>query len=368
MKILTYEFESAGWKFNKFSLQNVNLIVGDSGAGKTRLLNTIFNLGACVAQSKLRSGRGNWKIAISANQQEYSWDVTTREENDKVFVEQETLLLNGEPIIERKGNILKYKGSESPKLTTNQMSISILKEEELIKPLFDGFSKILRRKFFMGEPNDNSSIFAVNEKSLDKLGEKKDLFEIYKSELGLNPRLYLLQKYFLDIYEKVITYFREAFPFVTKVEILDSSVFDQLSLPGRVPIFCITEQNVDNWIRLDDLSTGMQKTLLILTDLFSLPDDTIYLIDEYENSLGMSAINTLPNVLFSEDIKLQILVTSHHPYIISKFPVENWYIAHRKGSDVVFEYGDSLVKKYGASSQDKYIQLLNDPNYMEGVK
>ena len=56
MKILTYEFLGSNWKFNKIHLQNINLIVGDSGAGKTRLLNTIFNLGTYVAQGKLGAG------------------------------------------------------------------------------------------------------------------------------------------------------------------------------------------------------------------------------------------------------------------------------------------------------------------------
>jgi hypothetical protein len=112
----------------------------------------------------------------------------------------------------------------------------------------------------------------------------------------------------------------------------------------------------------------MQKALLIITDLFSLPDDVVYMIDEYENSLGVGAINILPDILFSGEIPYQVFITSHHPYIISNFPLEYWYIAHRNGSNVKFSYGDELATRYGVSKQDLYIQLINDPIYSEGVK
>jgi predicted ATP-dependent endonuclease of OLD family len=112
----------------------------------------------------------------------------------------------------------------------------------------------------------------------------------------------------------------------------------------------------------------MQKALLILTDLLTLPDKSIYLIDEYENSLGVTPINVLPNLLLSETINIQIFVTSHHPYIISKFPVENWYVAHRKGAIVSFASGKELAQRYSTSSQEKYIQLINDPFYSEGIE
>lgn len=370
MKILDYEFSSLHWKFSKVDFQNINLIVGDSGSGKTRLLNTIFNLGTYVAQGKLGASKSNWKTTLSINGQKYFWDVTTDGDSDQVAVLDEKIYLNDEIILSRIGNEITYLKKVSPKLTSSQISISLLKEEDLIKPLYEGFAKILRRNFFSDASEKSSLIYDVNAKILHKIGKKKDLHEIYRAELGLNPKLYLLSTYFPNIYQKIISYFQESFPFITGIEIKDSGDldFDAINMSGEVKIFCVREANVDKWIRLDELSSGMKKTLLILTDLLSSPPDSIYLIDEYENSLGVSAINALPNVLFSEDIDLQIFITSHHPYIIPKFPVENWYIAHRTGSNVTFEYGDDLVKKYSVSSQDKYIQLLNDPFYTEGIK
>ncbi|NQT26088.1 ATP-binding protein [candidate division KSB1 bacterium] len=117
---------------------------------------------------------------------------------------------------------------------------------------------------------------------------------------------------------------------------------------------------------LNNLSSGMQKTLLILTDVHTLPPGSIYLIDEYENSLGVNSVNFFPNLLLEEDFKIQFLITSHHPYIINKIPIKNWYVFHRKGTEVKIIYGEKLITRYGKSKQQTYIKLLNDPFFLEG--
>jgi len=141
-----------------------------------------------------------------------------------------------------------------------------------------------------------------------------------------------------------VTAYQDTFNFIEKIEMKFSTDIDSLNMAGRYPVLCIQEKSIDKLLRLDELSSGMQKSLLILTDLYSLPKDCIYMIDEYENSLGISAINLLPDVLFSEDLGLQIFATSHHPNIIPKF------------------------QRYNLSKQDKYFQLINDPYYSEGIE
>jgi hypothetical protein len=368
MKILDYEFSSADWKFNKVNFQNVNLIVGDSGAGKTRLLNTMFNLGVYVAQSKLGVGDSHWKLKLEVGKDNYFWEVTTLRNNNESSVQSETIYLNDTLILKRGDGEIVFNGQTLPKLPRDMLSVSTLKEEGSIRPLYQGFSRIMRRNFFTDELEESSGIYAVNQQLLNQIGEKRDIYELYKANLGLNPKLYILNVFFPEIYEKILIYFKDAFQYIRDIAILDSSQFNLLNVPGNAPIFCIKETHVDKWVQLPDLSSGMQKALLILTDLFTQPKDGIYLIDEYENSLGVGPINLLPNLLFSENINTQIFITSHHPYIISKFPVENWFVAHRRGSEVSFSYGDDLVNKYSVSVQDKYIQLINDPLYSEGIE
>jgi energy-coupling factor transporter ATP-binding protein EcfA2 len=368
MKILDYEFSEEYWKFQKIEFQDTNLIVGDSGAGKTRLLNTMFNLASHVAKKQLGSV-STWKLSLGFDRDTYKWNVSTVLEDNQTIVKDEKLFLNDQLILEREGINYSFNKKTSFKLPKNEMSISSLREEELIKPLFNGFSRMLRRRFFGDELEKISSFWLVNHKLLMKIGEGKDLNELYKADPPLNYRLFILQKYFIKLFERIVSTYKEAFEFIEDIKIINSDKLDSVEIPfSGVPIFCIRERSVNKWIRLDELSSGMQKALLIITDLFALPQDIIYLIDEYENSLGVGAINILPDILFSGEVKYQVFITSHHPYIITRFPVENWYIAHRKGANVRFTYGKELVSRYSFSKQDQYLQLLNDPIYAEGIE
>ena len=370
MIIVDYEYSGSDWKFNRVRFQKINLIVGDSGTGKTRLLNTIFNLGVNVVSNKPRKV-GEWSLSLKINDDTYRWNLSIVKKDDKVVVEKEQLFLNEKIIVDRDNK--KYifcDHNDLPKLPSDELSVHVLREEKLIKPLYDGFSKTLRRRFFGDELASNTRIIVGNQKRLDNFDKKDDLNKLLIEDFELNPRLYVLSNYFPAIFHEITTYYKETYDFITDIKILDSSKFGyEMGIPGGAPIFCIKERNVDHWLRLDELSSGMQKVLLILTDLLSLPPGSIYLLDEYENSLGIGGIDFLPNLLFTKDnIDCQILITSHHPYIISNIPVEHWYVAHRIGSQVQFEYGKGLVDRYKISSQEKYMQLLNDPIYNEGIE
>ena len=107
----------------------------------------------------------------------------------------------------------------------------------------------------------------------------------------------------------------------------------------------------------------MQKVLLLLTDITTLIDNSIYMIDEYENSLGVNAIDFLPDFLAEYSGSNQFLITTHHPYLINNMPINNWRIFHQTGSDVIIKDGAEIAERYGKSKQQAFIQLLNDPYY-----
>ena len=88
-------------------------------------------------------------------------------------------------------------------------------------------------------------------------------------------------------------------------------------MPLQAPVFCIKEKEITNWISVNDISSGMQKIFLLILDLFLMKDSGILLIDEYENSLGINAINFLPDLIYTISEKCQFIITSHHPYIIN---------------------------------------------------
>jgi hypothetical protein len=378
MKIIDYEcgdYDPKGWEFDPVRFGEINLLVGDSGMGKTRLLNTIFNIGTSVARKNF-STEGEWKMTFSIDEIEYQWEVKAgREFSKEVEVEYEKLEIitegRQEVILVRDKDKFTYKDKQLPKLQRDTSSIKLLSEEDDINPIYNGFSKILRRRFFESDISQRCVPSSLPSDLLRKMNEIKDVEELYpmfQNDLSLNAGMYLLKQYFNELYVKITNYFQATFQFVDVMNVLELQQVDPIPIDTRsnVPLFCIKEKGYDDWIPLHELSSGMQKTLLVLVDFFTLPNGSIYLIDEYENSLGINAINFFPELLGEEDFNIQFFITSHHPYIINKIPAKDWYILHRMGRKVRILHGDAVIERFGLSKQQSYIKLLNDPFFKEG--
>ena len=377
MRIISYE---AGGetknelKFSKMNFGKMNLIVGDSATGKTRLLNTIFNGAIFVVRKEHKLFLGYWDMILEHSSNQYHWVMeTAKSEGDEEgkIVKEHLSIIEGDTknvLVERTYDSFIYKGDELPKLSPRESSISLLQDEDLIKPLYKGLSLIMRRNFSGPSLQEETSYQTVPQNFLKKIKKTKDLYDLFSSNLNLSCILYILSEIFNDIYEKVCSQFKAIFPFVTDVKILEADRFG-FHFPGIVPIFALKEKFHNKWIQLNEFSAGMTKVLLILTDIFRLPEEgVVYLIDEYENSLGISAINFFPNVLFESESPSQFIITSHHPYIIGNVPVKDWIILHRKGNNVLIKQGNELEKRFSKSKQKAFIQLINDPFYSEGVE
>lgn len=375
MRLFSYEYQDTngpGWKFSPIEFGKINLLVGDSATGKTRVLNTIFNLGRFVASKEFKSGY--WNIKFQHKEQVYRWILESFEKDEDQIISQEKLFLvdNEEkevPIVLRDKDKFIFMSNELPKLSPDETSISMLKEEKIIRPVFNAFSNIKKRRFFHDALQKVSEYQPIPPKVIDKMESNKDKLKLFNFDLNLNVNLYFLSKYFKNDFNEIRDYFKKIFPFVNEVSILDfSKVFQKIALPGYTPIFCIKEKTSKEWIPISELSSGMQKVLLILTDIYLMPSDSIYIIDEYENSLGLSAIEFLPTFLLDHENDIQFFITSHHPYMINTIPVKDWYVFHRKGTDVKVKFGQELVDKFSKSKQQAFIQLINDPFYVEGVE
>ena len=375
MRILSYEGHGPAKEdlhFSRIEFGKLNLVVGDSATGKTRLLNTIFN-GASLVTQKGQFFIGFWDMTFEHKGKTFHWIIETDEDDEEEStIRKECIYIvedNKETIIvDRNEEIFTFKGETLPKLDKKVSSVSILMDEEIIKPMYDGLQSILRRNFSGPQLDLSTSYETVPQGLLKKINKTKDLKHLFSSGLHLNGMLYVLSIHFKDIYEKICKEFKATFPFISEVELLDTEAFKFYS-PGVTPVFAIKEKGMKKWISSQELSSGMKKVLLILTDLYSLPEDgKVYLIDEYENSLGINAINFFPSVLSDVDSPSQFIITSHHPYLIGKVPVKNWIVLHRKGSKVSVKQGKELEQRFGKSRQQAFVQLVNDPFYSEGVE
>lgn len=374
MKILSYEcqsFEPTPWHFSKVDFGKINLLVGDTATGKTRLLNTIFNLCGFAAANQLVLGM--WEILFQHHTKTYKWVLETEKMDGEDTIVKDNLseITDGgeQSIIARSQTSFTFRNKEMPKLSKKETSVWLLKEEEEIKPIYEGFSSILRRRFHQEALIKASEYQSIPPGLIMKIEKQRDLKLLFNSDLGLSASLYFLSEYFEDLFNKICGIYKKVFPFIAETKLLDLSELNKnISVPGKLPVFCTKEKRIDKWVGITDLSSGMQKVLLILTDLFMIPEEGIYIIDEYENSLGINAIDFFPSLLMEIEKNIQFFITSHHPYIINKIPVHDWYIFHRRGAEVSIRHGEELVQRFGQSKQKAFIKLINDPFYTEGVE
>jgi hypothetical protein len=376
MKILTYSYEDGtknGWVFDKVNLQRINLLVGASASGKTRLMNTIFNI-ALYAVSGVEKSSGKWDVAVEQDGALYHWtiEIGSQSGTENGVVRELITRTKGDEhitIVDRHPDKFLLAGQEMPRLSRTLSAINILREEPLLEPLFRGFSKIRRRSL----DSNVANIYQVIPSSLvTRLEKSKDIDLVFVSELGLSVHLYLLHRFFPEVFSKIVQQFRLVFPFVETAEVLDIRKIEEnyksTDSSGNLPAFAIQESHVRKWIAVHDFSSGMKRVLAIITEVLSLPAGAIYMLDEYETSLGINAIGFLPDLLDASENENQFIISSHHPYLINNIPVRYWQIFHREGSIVRIKPGTEIEERVGRSKQQAFTQLINDPFYTEGAE
>ena len=116
-----------------------------------------------------------------------------------------------------------------------------------------------------------------------------------------------------------------------------------------------------------------------LTDLLQLPTPiamiaifaaAAWLIKDWKLALGsFLGINCLPaatRFLISRAPDLQLIITSHHPYIIEQIPTSYWKIVTRRGSLVQVLPAATIPALSDARTHlDRFTRLINLPEYLQ---
>jgi Predicted ATPase len=101
----------------------------------------------------------------------------------------------------------------------------------------------------------------------------------------------------------------------------------------------------------------MLKTIYYIVELFTMSEDSLVLIDEFENGLGVNCIDLLSELMLTERNDLQFIITSHHPKIINAIDKDKWRIIDRDGC--VVKNSESITYGIGNSQHDAYFNLIN---------
>lgn len=374
IKKLEYYDDEYKWKLEPVDFwQTLNLLVGVSGAGKTRILSAINSLKKIANGASLNGVR--WTVCfLSSDDCEYHWSgkfetkkSTTPIDHDSAEEEQvkiirETLKCNQETIVERRQDKIIFNGQKTPKLSPYESIIELFKQEDSIIPVKEELDKIILAD--SGRGFDKTMLLPV---SIVKKHENSSLLSLKESDLPILIKLAILYRIFPKEFEKIKKTFAVIFPNVAdiKVESLkDEDIPIALSqLLKEATTVSIKEKGVQNWIK--NISSGMFKTLIYISKLYLSPDNCVILIDEFENSLGVNCLDSVTDLILDNQ-ESQFIVTSHHPYVINNISPAYWKIVTRQGSSVTVK--NSKDFHISESRQKAFIDLINvleDDEYLE---
>jgi len=381
MKINSYKFavksKSESFWIEQTKLGSINLFGGLSGVGKTRLLNTIYNLSLIIQKNK-KLLLGSWKIDFSIDKKNYKYtlDLKKSPNSGNVFINKEILIENEKKLIERNGSIFKFDNRPLPKLSQEDIGIFLLREEPKIKNVFSEFKKIYIRRFNPDYYHKDlkEQIVGFSKEILTLKKEKFTLEYIHENNnfSDVNSQLYLLKQYHNDVFLEIESDFKEIFPFVEKIDVRPINEVKEMevsSLPidTFIPILLIKEKKVKEWIPVLRISSGMMRAVIQLVDVYTMPKNSIYLIDEIENSMGIRSLPVMLDILFKFSKKIQFIFTTHHAYIFNNVDVKYWKVLTRDGSHIKVIDGTVLKENFSKSYQDAYIQLLNSDMIENGI-
>lgn len=371
MKIIQFSFEnkSSGWRLEKLFLNKLTLLVGASGVGKSQILQVLLMLKEIangepvkgiaweVEFETLSKQRCIWQGEFDDTDILLSLDMPNDSRKPKIVFEK--VYVNDKLIVDRTANKILFEGKLFPKLSLEESIIHLLKEEDL-KDIFSNFSLIYRsRHLESGKSSDVTSLLA----------RYPTLERIQHSNLSTISKLYLLSKIEPIMFSKIKEQFISIFPTVEDISVAPLSIqeVERRHLPtsyGTLPFLQIKEKKVQKWIDGNYLSAGMSKTLALLSELYLCSEGTVFLIDEFENSLGVNCINEVVEDILASDRNLQLILTSHHPYIINAIDHKHWKLVTRDGGTITAH--DMNDYNFGKSRHSFFTQLIQLDEYQTG--
>ena len=382
MRISKFQFEdkSLEWRLEELSLNKLTLLVGASGVGKTQILRSLMGLKE-IAEGNVINGAA-WSIEFETlNKQQYIWQGEFENKGVSIFLDNEDndeegkknkskivfekLFLDNNLIVDRNSDKIIFNGQPTVKLSQQESILSLLKEEELVKPAHDDLKKL----HFSDHSNSVNAGrgFSFSFLNADKLAKKySSLNKIQESELETPLKLFFLSKADKKIFTVIKQRFIDIFPQVEDIKIAPIETKDK-EMPDFLkdyPFIQIKENSVKNWINQNRISSGMFRTLMQLSELYLCAEGTIFLIDEFENSLGINCINEITNDILSSRRQLQFILTSHHPYIIDTINFSNWKLVTRNAGIIKTHNIDKF--NIGKSKHSAFMQLLQLEEYQTG--
>lgn len=344
--------------------EDVTLLVGLSGAGKTQILNAVeYSLNLAVRKDViLRPYDVSMGIYIDGVNYEWSYkidsvkkDILILENQDKYCFAYEKLVRDGNIVFERNGDSICVVGYDKvPQPKSDESLLSQYSEDKNFENLITGIRKLYSVEIELavrgGISRENFS--RLKAKVTDTLKKEKNTeFKMF-SHLPVAVKIYIAKRYYKDLYIKIFEAVKELFMEIEDIDVIEDEERE---------LYLVAIQVYGKKLLQNDISNGMLKTIYYIVELFTMSEDSLVLIDEFENGLGVNCIDLLADLLLYARTDLQFIITSHHPKIINGIEKSRWKIVDRNAKTV--KNCDSEDYGIGNSQHDAYFNLINRWEY-----
>lgn len=368
VKLKWIEFENlrTGLKIKRINFnEDITLLVGLSGVGKTQILNAIEYSLKLAVNKNLRLEPYDVSICFQIGEKEYVWSYKIQQDYAEDIIESKEIkyFFEYEKLENKEGNILMQRTPDTievagyDKVPTPKKDESLLvqySEDSFVKPIISEMLKLYPIEIDIDVrgaiAQDSFNMFKAKIK--DSFKEKtKPPFEKF-SHLPVPLKIYITKEYYPEMYAQIFSAVKELFMEINNIDIVEDSARE---------LYMVAIDVYGKKLMQHEISNGMLKTIYYIVELITMSANSLVLIDEFENGLGVNCIDVLAELLLSERKDLQFIITSHHPKIINQISNKKWKIIERDIATVK----NSTAEEYGImhSQHDAYFNLINRWEY-----
>lgn len=366
MKIKWIEFENLETKLKIeriYFFDDVTLLVGLSGVGKTQILDAIdFSLRLALDDVMILQP---YKvcIGININSHIYEWSYSIQRQTttdevsfdsvDEYSFTHETLLCDNKKMFTRENDEVSIQDFENIPTPRKDTSLIYQYSDDLhFNELVNGLRNLynidmdLNVRRYLAKDSVNAFKNKIDRTFKEKPTTSIKLF----SHLPTPLKLYITKIHYSDIFEKILDTVTDIFPEIENIDIVEDLIKDR---------YCVQITVYDQKLYQGDISNGMLKSIYFIIELYTASENSLFMIDEFENGLGMNCITALSDLLLEERQDLQFIITSHHPKIIGNIDYNNWKIIEREKNIIQnFNCNDDGYE-VGGNRHDAYFKLMD---------
>lgn len=322
MRITSFSYSSENWVLQKIDLQEVNLLVGTNGTGKSKTLSYLNLLRSYIKSGEffIKDEHGIWEISWLTDSNQiltYTLGVGLDEEDLDVIISKESLFLETKILLQRQDD------------NSCQVYSEISQLIETFNPPVNELALLSRRDTKAYAYIENIIDWAKNSYELEFSSINMEN-ETVQTESNYEQYPKLFSKLSITHQKRIIVNWNSIGFKISNIEYEST---------GNNHFLALTEEGLNTPIYQFDLSQGMMRYLCLLIYieyLISKNKKATLLIDDLGEGLDYKRAIELGKMLFNlcKENNIQLIATSNDSFLMDVIDIDYWNVLERNGKVV----------------------------------